>query len=90
MCDNGGMDVLHFVFMADTISFRPTAEDREALSRLGGKPTEAIRAALRIAEHALAEEQLRREAAALAADPMEQRESAALSAFMGDAWDLPE
>ncbi len=76
--------------MAATISFRPTAQDREVLSSLGGKPTEAIRAALRIAQHALAEERLRREAAALAADPAEQRESAAVSAFMGDVWDLPE
>lgn len=76
--------------MADTISFRPTAHDREVLSRLGGKPTEAIRAALQIAQDVLDDGQLRREAADLAADPAEQREGAAISAFMGDAWDLSE
>lgn len=77
--------------MADTISFRPTAQDREVLAPLGKNPTEGIRAALAIAQRTLADEELRREAAALAADPTERAGAEALSAFMGDTFeDLPE
>jgi hypothetical protein len=77
--------------MADTISFRPTAEDREVLARLGENPTEAIRAALAIAQRALADEELRREALRLAADPAEHGDAEAVSSFMGDVFeDLPE
>lgn len=77
--------------MADTISFRPTPQDREALARLGTSPTDAIRAALAIAQRSLADEELRREAARLAADPAEQAEVEAVDAFMGDVFeDTPE
>lgn len=57
----------------------------------GDNPTEAIRAALAIAQRTLADEELRREAARLAADPAETREAEAVSAFIGDGFeDLPE
>lgn len=77
--------------MADTISFRPTPQDRQVLARLGNTPTDAIRAALAIAQQSLADEELRREAVLLAADPAEAAEAEAVSTFMGDVFkDLPE
>lgn len=77
--------------MADTISFRPTAHDRAVLARLGENPTDAIRSALAIALKSLTDDDLRREALRLAADPQERAESESLAAFMGDTFeDLPE
>ena len=58
--------------MADPITFRPTAEDTENLAILtadGTSPTHAIRHALEIAAHNKRQEDLRADAARLAASP---------------------
>lgn len=63
--------------MTETISFRPTDEDRAAIAELGATPTEAIHHALRVAHRILEDEQLRVEAATLSASEAETRHSAA-------------
>jgi hypothetical protein len=63
--------------MADPITFRPTAEDTENLAILtadGTSPTHAIRHALEIAAHSKRQEDLRTDAARLAANPEYQAE----------------
>ena len=63
--------------MADPITFRPTAEDTENLAILtadGTSPTHAIRHALEIAAHNKRQEDLRADAARLAANPEYQAE----------------
>jgi hypothetical protein len=63
--------------MADPITFRPTSEDTENLAILtadGTSPTRAIRHALEIAAHNKRQEDLRADAARLAADPEYQEE----------------
>jgi hypothetical protein len=63
--------------MADPITFRPTVEDTENLAILtadGTSPTRAIRHALEIAAHSKRQEDLRADAARLAADPEYQAE----------------
>jgi hypothetical protein len=63
--------------MADPITFRPTAEDTENLAILtadGTSPTHAIRHALEIAAHSKRQEDLRADAARLAANPEYQAE----------------
>ena len=63
--------------MADPITFRPTAEDSENLAILtadGTSPTHAIRHALEIAAHNKRQEDLRADAARLAASPEYQAE----------------
>ena len=63
--------------MADPITFRPTAEDTENLAILtadGTSPTHAIRHALEIAAHNKRQEDLRADAARLAASPEYQAE----------------
>lgn len=63
--------------MADPITFRPTAEDTENLAILtadGTSPTRAIRHALEIAAHNKRQEDLRADAARLAANPEYQAE----------------
>ena len=63
--------------MADPITFRPTAEDAENLAILtadGTSPTHAIRHALEIAAHNKRQEDLRADAARLAASPEYQAE----------------
>jgi len=63
--------------MADPITFRPTAEDTENLAILtadGTSPTRAIRHALEIAAHNKRQEDLRTDAARLAANPEYQAE----------------
>jgi hypothetical protein len=63
--------------MADPITFRPTAEDTENLAILtadGISPTHAIRHALEIAAHQKRQEDLRADAARLAANPEYQAE----------------
>jgi mRNA interferase MazF len=58
--------------MADPITFRPTVEDTENLAILtadGASPTHAIRHALEIAAHSKRQEDLRADAARLAANP---------------------
>jgi hypothetical protein len=63
--------------MADPITFRPTAEDTENLAILtadGTSPTHAIRRALEIAAHNKRQEDLRADAARLAANPEYQAE----------------
>ena len=63
--------------MADPITFRPTVEDTENLAILtadGTSPTHAIRHALEIAAHNKRQEDLRADAARLAANPEYQAE----------------
>jgi hypothetical protein len=63
--------------MADPITFRPTVEDAENLAVLtadGTSPTHAIRRALEIAAHNKRQEDLRADAARLAANPEYQAE----------------
>jgi hypothetical protein len=63
--------------MADPITFRPTAEDTENLAILtadGTTPTRAIRHALEVAAHNKRQEDLRADAARLAANPEYQAE----------------
>ena len=63
--------------MADPITFRPTSEDSENLAILtadGTSPTRAIRHALEIAAHNKRQDDLRADAARLAADPEYQAE----------------
>jgi hypothetical protein len=63
--------------MADPITFRPTAEDTANLAILtadGTSPTHAIRHALEIAAHNKRQEDLRADAARLAASPEYQAE----------------
>jgi hypothetical protein len=63
--------------MADPITFRPTAEDTENLAILtadGTSPTHAIRHALELAAHSKRQEDLRADAARLAANPEYQAE----------------
>ena len=63
--------------MADPITFRPTTEDTENLAILtadGTSPTHAIRHALEIAAHNKRQEDLRADAARLAASPEYQAE----------------
>jgi len=63
--------------MADPITFRPTAEDTKNLAILtadGTSPTHAIRHALEIAAHNKRQEDLRADAARLAASPEYQEE----------------
>jgi hypothetical protein len=63
--------------MADPITFRPTSEDTENLAILtadGTSPTHAIRHALEIAAHSKRQEDLRADAARLAANPEYQAE----------------
>lgn len=61
------------------------------LARLGGNPTDAIRAALKMAERCLSDEALRREAVALAANPGELRAATQVAELLGDVFeDLPE
>ena len=63
--------------MADPITFRPTSEDTENLAILtadGTSTTHAIRHALEIAAHNKRQEDLRADAARLAADPEYQAE----------------
>jgi hypothetical protein len=63
--------------MADPITFRPTAEDTENLAILtadGTSPTHAIRHALEIAARNKRQEDLRADAARLAANPEYQAE----------------
>jgi hypothetical protein len=63
--------------MADPITFRPTAEDTQNLEILtadGTSPTHAIRHALEIAAHNKRQEDLRADAARLAANPEYQAE----------------
>ena len=67
--------------MADPITFRPTAEDTENLAILtadGTSPTHAIRHALEIAAHNKRQEDLRADAARLAANPEYQAEIRAI------------
>lgn len=68
---------LYTFSMADPITFRPTAEDTENLAILtadGTSPTRAIRHALEIAAHNKRQEDLRADAARLAANPEYQAE----------------
>lgn len=68
---------LYTFCMADPITFRPTAEDTENLAILtadGTSPTHAIRHALEIAAHSKRQEDLRADAARLAASPEYQAE----------------
>ena len=68
---------LYTYCMADPITFRPTAEDTENLAILtadGTSPTHAIRHALEIAAHNKRQEDLRADAARLAASPEYQAE----------------
>jgi hypothetical protein len=63
--------------MTDLITFRPTAEDTENLAILtadGTSPTQAIRRALEIAANRNRQEDLRADAARLAANPEYQAE----------------
>ena len=63
--------------MADPITFRPTSEDTENLAILtadGTSPTHAIRHALEIAAHSKRQQDLRADAARLAANPEYQAE----------------
>jgi hypothetical protein len=63
--------------VADPITFRPTAADTDNLAILtadGTSPTSAIRHALEIAAHNKRQEDLRANAARLAADPEYQAE----------------
>lgn len=65
--------------MADTITFRPDEDARRALAVLtadGSSVSTAVRAALIEAARLAAQEHLRGEAAALAADPLDRAESA--------------
>lgn len=65
--------------MADTITFRPDEDARRALAVLtadGSSVSTAVRAALIEAARLAAQERLRGEAAALAADPLDRAESA--------------
>lgn len=65
--------------MADTITFRPDEDARRALAVLtadGASVSTAVRAALIEAARLTAQERLRTEAAALAADPLDRAESA--------------
>lgn len=65
--------------MADTITFRPDEDARRALAVLtadGASVSMAVRAALIEAARLTAQERLRAEAAALAADPLDRAESA--------------
>ena len=69
--------VLYTFSMADPITFRPTSEDTENLAILtadGTSPTHAIRHALEIAAHSKRQEDLRADAARLAANPEYQAE----------------
>lgn len=68
---------MHTSSMADPITFRPTAEDTENLAILtadGTSPTHAIRHALEIAARNKRQEDLRADAARLAANPEYQAE----------------
>lgn len=68
---------LYTFSMADPITFRPTVEDTENLAILtadGTSPTRAIRQALEIAAHSKRQEDLRADAARLAANPEYQAE----------------
>ena len=65
--------------MADTITFRPDEDARRALAVLtadGSSVSTAVRAALIEAARLAAQEHLRAEAAALAADLLDRAESA--------------
>jgi hypothetical protein len=65
--------------VAETITFRPDEDARRALdvlTRDGTSVSTAVRAALIAAASAAAQEQLRAEAAALAADEADRAESA--------------
>ena len=65
--------------MAETITFRPDEDARRALdvlTRDGTAVSTVVRAALLAAAQAAAQEQLRAEAAALAADEADRAESA--------------
>ncbi|MBC3763519.1 hypothetical protein ACUN7V_15930 [Quadrisphaera oryzae] len=65
--------------MPETITFRPDEDARRALAVLtadGSSVSTAVRAALIEAARAVVQEQLRAEASALAADPLDRAESA--------------
>jgi hypothetical protein len=77
--------------MSDPITFRPTSEDTENLAILtadGTSPTRAIRHALEIAAHSKRQEDLRADAARLAANPEYQAEIRAVREELDDlrAW----
>ena len=78
--DVGGaanLDQLYTSSMADPITFRPTAEDTANLAILtadGTSPTHAIRHALEVAAHNKRQDDLRADAARLAANPEYQAE----------------
>ena len=70
-------EAMYTFSVADPITFRPTAEDTENLAILtadGTSPTHAIRHALEIAAHNKRQEDLRADAARLAANPEYQAE----------------
>lgn len=65
--------------MPETITFRPDEDARRALAVLtadGSSVSTAVRAALIEAARTVVQEQLRAEASALAADPLDRAESA--------------